>query len=76
MARIDIRSNGAALNDGVLQLENGVAMDATLRKVSDQNNTTSPLLLSTGSVTARGLANEVGSTAYGTEALDCYYYRY
>jgi hypothetical protein len=27
MARIDIRSNGgAALNDGVLQLENGVAM--------------------------------------------------
>lgn len=50
MARIDIRSNGAALNDGVLQLENGVAMDATLRKVADQNNTTSPLKLSTTAV--------------------------
>jgi hypothetical protein len=50
MARIDIRSNGAALNDGVLQLENGVAMDATLRNVADQNNTTSPLKLSTTAV--------------------------
>jgi hypothetical protein len=51
MARIDIRSNGgAALNDGVLQLENGVAMDSTLRNVADQNNTTSPLLLSTTAV--------------------------
>jgi hypothetical protein len=51
MARIDIRSNGgAALNDGVLQLENGVAMDTTLRNVADQNNTTSPLLLSTTAV--------------------------
>ena len=51
MARIDIRSNGgAALNDGVLQLENGVAMDTTLRNVADQNNTTSPLKLSTTAV--------------------------
>ena len=51
MARIDIKSaGGAALNDGVLQLENGVAMDATLRKVTDQNNTASPLLLSTTAV--------------------------
>jgi len=51
MERIDIRSNGgAALNDGVLQLENGVAMDTTLRNVADQNNTTSPLLLSTTAV--------------------------
>jgi hypothetical protein len=51
MARIDIRSNGgAALNDGVLQLENGVAMDSTLRNVADQNNTTSPLKISTTAV--------------------------
>ena len=50
MARIDIRSNGSALNDGVLQLENGVAMDTTLRNVADQNNTTSPLKLSTTAV--------------------------
>jgi hypothetical protein len=47
MARIDIKSTGTTLSDGVLQLENGVAMDATLRKVADQNNTVSPLLLST-----------------------------
>jgi len=51
MARIDIRSNGgAALNDGVLQLENGVAMDTTLRNVADQNDTTSPLKISTTAV--------------------------
>ena len=50
MARIDIKSTGTTLSDGVLQLENGVAMDATLRKVADQNNTTSPLKLSTALV--------------------------
>lgn len=50
MARIDIKSGGTILNDGVLQLENGVAMDTTLRNVADQNNTTSPLLLSTTAV--------------------------
>jgi hypothetical protein len=51
MARIDIKSaGGTALDTGILQLENGVAMDATLRKVADQNNTTSPLKLSTTGV--------------------------
>lgn len=50
MARIDIKSGGTILNDGVLQLGNGVAMDATLRNVADQNNTTSPLKLSTTAV--------------------------
>jgi len=50
MARIDIKSAGATLSDGVLQLENGVAMDTTLRNVADQNNTTSPLKLSTTAV--------------------------
>jgi len=52
MARIDIRSNGGGgtVSTGVLQLENGVAMDATLRNVADQNNTTSPLKLSTTAV--------------------------
>jgi hypothetical protein len=50
MARIDIKSaggGGASLDAGILQLENGVAMDATLRSVTDQNNTISPLKLST-----------------------------
>ena len=52
MARIDIRSNGGggSVAEGVLQLENGVAMDTTLRNVADQNNTTSPLKLSTTAV--------------------------
>jgi hypothetical protein len=52
MARIDIRSNGGggSVAEGVLQLENGVAMDSTLRSVTDQNNTTSPLKLSTTAV--------------------------
>jgi hypothetical protein len=51
MARIDIKSaGGASLDTGILQLENGVAMDATLRKVTDQSNTASPLKLSTTGV--------------------------
>jgi len=53
MARIDIKSTGTTLDTGILQLENGVAMDATLRKVADQNNTVSPLLLSTNLVQTR-----------------------
>jgi hypothetical protein len=51
MAKINIDgAGGGALDAGILQLENGVAMDATLRKVADQNNTVSPLLLSTALV--------------------------
>lgn len=50
MAKVHIASAGAPLSTGLLQLENGVAMDATLRAVADQNNTTSPLELSTGLV--------------------------
>jgi hypothetical protein len=38
MAAIDISSTSATLNDGILQLENGVALDTTLRNVTDQNN--------------------------------------
>ena len=48
MAGIDITSTGGGtLDTGILQLQNGVALDATLRNVADQNNTTSPLKLST-----------------------------
>ena len=50
MAAIDISSVSAPLNTGVLQLQNGVAMDSTLRNVADQLNTTSPLKLSTAGV--------------------------
>ena len=50
-AAIDISSSGGgALDTGILQLENGVAMDSTLRNVADQDNTTSPLKLSTTAV--------------------------
>ena len=49
MAAIDISSSGGggSVATGVLQLQNGVAMDATLRSVTDQNNTLSTLKLST-----------------------------
>lgn len=51
MAGIDITSAGSTpLNDGILQLETGVPMDSTLRNVADQNDTTSPLKLSTTAV--------------------------
>ena len=52
MAKVHIYSvgGGGASAAGLLQLENGVAMDATLRAVADQANTTSPLELSTGLV--------------------------
>jgi hypothetical protein len=52
MARIDIRSNGGggSVATGVLQLQGGVAMTSTLTAVTDQNNTTSPLKLSTTAV--------------------------
>ena len=54
MARIEIFSNstsgGGSVATGVLQLLNGVAMSATLTSVTDQNNTTSPLKLSTTGV--------------------------
>jgi len=50
MAGIDFSTTSTPLNDGVLQLQNGVAMDSTLRNVADQLNTTSPLKLSTAGV--------------------------
>jgi hypothetical protein len=51
MAKINIDgAGGGALDTGILQLANGVAMDATLRAVTDQNNTASPLKVSTTAV--------------------------
>jgi hypothetical protein len=49
MAAIDISSTSPPLSDGILQLENGVAMSTTLTSVTDQNNTASTLKLSTTS---------------------------
>lgn len=49
MAAIDISSTSAPLNDGILQLQNGVAMSSTLTPVTDQSNTASTLNLSTNS---------------------------
>jgi hypothetical protein len=70
MAAIDLTSGVAgAYGAGELQLENKVQMTSTLTPVTDNLNVASPLLLSTDSVTSRGLASEVGSTAYGTTAL-------
>ena len=50
MARVEITSNasgGGSVATGVLQLLGGVPMSSTLVSVTDQNNTTSPLKLST-----------------------------
>src|SRR5210317_2279122 len=41
-------------SDGSLQIEGGVSIDGTLRKVADQGGNLSPLYLSTGGVTAQG----------------------
>lgn len=55
MANIDITdAGGGLLSNGVLQLENGVAMDTTLRYVADQANTKSQLLLATNATTVEG----------------------
>lgn len=58
MANIDITDQGGGggtpINTGVLQLENGVALDTTLRYVTDQTNTKSQLLLATNSTTVEG----------------------
>jgi hypothetical protein len=50
MAKVHIESGQGAVGTGDLQLENGAAMDATLRPVTDAANTASPLELSTGLV--------------------------
>lgn len=55
MAKVHIESaggggGGGSIATGVLQIQSGVAMDATLRPVTDQNGTVSPLELSTGLV--------------------------
>jgi hypothetical protein len=72
MAAIDISSagGGGSVSTGVLQLQNGVAMDSTLRNVSDQNDTTSPLKLSTTSVQIESPLRITTSDASGFY-LDC-----
>ena len=51
MARIDLKTSQiGSFGTGDLQLQNGVAMDATLRLVTDAVNTASPLKLSTNLV--------------------------
>ena len=36
-------SGGSSLSTGILQIQNGLPIDATLRNVADQLNTLSPL---------------------------------
>jgi len=54
MANIEITDQGGGgstpLATGILQIANGLPLDATLRNVADQNNTNSPLKLSTSLV--------------------------
>lgn len=57
MAAIDISSTAVPLNNGILQLQNGVAMSATPVVVTDQLNTQSILKLSTNLVQINGTLN-------------------
>lgn len=57
MAAIDISSTAVPLNNGILQLQNGVAMSATSVFVTDQLNTPSILKLSTNLVQINGALN-------------------
>jgi len=71
MARIDLKTSQiGSFGTGDLQLQNGVAMDATLRLVTDAVNTASPLRLSTTNVTSYGGGAITSNTAYGDGALD------
>src|SRR6056300_700746 len=61
-------------SDGSLQIEGGVALDGTLRKVSDQGGNLSPLQLSTDEVNALGSGTNstqlgVGADASGSNAV-------
>ena len=47
MSKINVESGGTILSTGLLQLSGGAAMSTTLTSVTDQNNTASPLKLST-----------------------------
>lgn len=73
MASIDITSSNSGgstpLSTGILQIQNGVAIDSTLRNVTDQNGTASPLRLSTNSVTNTGSGNVSTNTSFGNSAL-------
>jgi hypothetical protein len=57
MAAIDISGTAVPLNNGILQLQNGVAMSATPIFVTDQSNTPSILKLSTNLVQINGTLN-------------------
>jgi len=57
MAAIDISGTAVPLNNGILQLQNGVAMSATPIVVTDQLNTPSILKLSTNLVQINGALN-------------------
>jgi len=57
------KGGGGALATGILQLQGGVPLDATLRNVADQAGTLSPLQLSTTQV---GIAPSSYSNTSGT----------
>jgi len=54
--------SGGSVSTGSLQIAGGVALDTTLRYVTDQANTASPLQLSTTRVNVAGLLS-IGTTA-------------
>src|SRR5210317_1560811 len=55
-------------SDGSLQIEGGVALDGTLRKVADQGGNLSPLYLSTSGVNALGSGTNSTQLGVGASA--------
>jgi len=73
MAAIEITSSNSGgstpLATGILQIQNGVAIDTTLRNVTDQNGNVSALSLSTNSINSTGSGNVLTNSAFGNSAL-------
>ena len=69
MSEIRLSTPPTTLATGLLKLFGGVAMSASLIKVADQANTTSPLRLSTTEITNYGAGDVATNTAFGSLAL-------
>jgi len=59
------KGGGGALATGILQLQGGVPLDTTLRRVADQAGTLSPLQLSTTQVGVAGLLRQYAQSGSG-----------
>jgi len=61
-------SSGGSVNTGVLQITGGVALDATLRQITDQSSNLSPLYISTAEA-AMQYTGKTANTAFNGFSL-------